>query len=479
MQPSPSHQAISPAQSPPARPPSVLLVDDDRAILVTLGGLLERHGYRVSTALTAGAATTLLKEEEAIRLVLLDLGLPDAEGLDTLAAFRRERPELPIIVLTANDSLGNAIESIKRGAFHFISKPYAPEELLQLMERALQHRPSPSRRDAGTGHSIAVTPLEVSRENGAAEEPPAFVGQKMRELETAIRIFAPTPANVLLWGESGVGKEIVASRIHALSRCAAGPMVRLNCAAFPPHMIEGELFGYVRGAFTGAVNEFPGLIAEAHGGTLFLDEIAEMPVELQTRFLRVLQEREYRPLGSTKTLRADFRLISATNRPIELAVRDGWLRRDLYYRLNTFQLEIPPLRNRHDEIPSLVALFVARFSERLGKPAPRLLPGVLRRLIDYTWPGNIRELQNSIEYAVIMAQGGVITERELPKALLYPLELQKPFIAEKTLDLDTRERDAILAALVESHGNKKRAAQLLGIHRPTLYSKMKRYKIEL
>jgi len=224
------------------------------------------------------------------------------------------------------------------------------------------------------------------------------------------------------------------------------------------------------------------MISEARGGTLFLDEIAEMPVELQTRFLRVLQEREFRPLGNTKTVKADFRLIAATNRPVLSAVRDGLLRQDLYYRINTFQLEIPPLRERREEIPSLVASFVRRFASQLNKPEPQITPEAFQLLMDYDWPGNIRELQNVIEYGVVLAHEGRITEKEFPKELLVPPVLRNAVLGAaetETLNLDSRERDAILASLAKCHGNKKKAAQLLGIHRPTLYSKMKRYGINL
>jgi transcriptional regulator with PAS, ATPase and Fis domain len=291
---------------------------------------------------------------------------------------------------------------------------------------------------------------------------------------------------VLLSGESGVGKELVANQIHRLSRRCDKQMVKLNCAAFPPNMIEGELFGYLKGAFTGAVNDFPGMISEAEGGTLFLDEIAEMPVELQTRFLRVLQEREFRPLGSTKTIRADFRLIAATNRPVATAVRDGLLRQDLYYRINTFQIEIPPLRERKDGIPGLVNRFVNRFAGELNKPPPQVTAEAFQRLMDYDWPGNIRELQNVIEYGVVLAHDGHITEKELPKELLIPPILRNAADSAalssrgaESLNLEVREKEAVLAALARSYGNKKKAAQLLGIHRPTLYSKLKRYGIEL
>jgi len=294
---------------------------------------------------------------------------------------------------------------------------------------------------------------------------------------------APSDANILITGESGVGKEVVANQIHRLSSRNAGPLVKLNCAAFPQNMIESELFGYVKGAFTGALNDFPGMIHEATGGTLFLDEIAEMPPDLQTRFLRVLQEREFRPLGSTKTTKADFRLVAATNRPLPAALASGALRQDLYYRLKTFQIEIPPLRERREDIPSLALQFARRFSSQMNKPEPQFAPEAFQFLMDYNWPGNVRELQNAIEHSIVLCDGGVVTVKHLPRELRLPAVLQEAAAnlanGDSNLKLDAREREAILQALAQCHGNKKKAAAVLGIHRPTLYSKMKRYGIEL
>jgi len=459
----------------------ILVVDDDRAILATLSGLLQRHGYAVIQANTAAAGMSALKKEP-VDITLLDLGLPDADGLETLTTMRKEYPDIDVIILTAQDSLDNAIESIKRGAFHFISKPYVPEELLSLIRRAMEQRDLV--REAA---QLRTKTEQLAKRLEAAEQQlaPIFASRKMKEVDELLRRVAPTDANILLSGESGVGKEVTANQIHRLSHRSGGPMVRLNCAAFPANMIEGELFGYVKGAFTGALNDFPGMIAEASGGTLFLDEIAEMPVELQTRFLRVLQEREFRPLGSTKTIKANFRLVAATNRPVQEAVRDGLLRQDLYYRINTFQVEIPPLRERKEDIPSLVTLFIQRFARQLNRPEPHVTPEAFQLLIEYDWPGNIRELQNTVEYGVVLAHDNCITEKQLPKELLMPAALRSAAAAAvagetlETLNLDNREREAILAALAKCYGNKKKAAQLLGIHRPTLYSKMKRYGIQL
>jgi DNA-binding NtrC family response regulator len=457
----------------------ILIIDDERPILMTLEALLERRGYQVDTAPTASQGLKLLKSKSPA-LVLLDLQLPDAEGLEMLDRIKTELPEMQVIILTAHDSLHNAIESIKRGAYHFISKPYAPEELLSLIEKALEKqfllRETEELREK-------TERLEKRLEIAEARPVPIFKSKPMQEIEELINAMAPSDANVLIVGESGVGKEIIANVIHARSRRAGKEMVKLNCAAFPQTMIEGELFGYVKGAFTGAMNDFPGMIAAANGSTLFLDEISDMPADLQTRFLRVLQEREYRPLGSTQTMKADFRVIASSNRPIAQALSENRLRSDLYYRLNTFQVEVPPLRERKQDIPPLIAMFLKQFSQQLGKPEPDIAPDAFQKLLDYAWPGNVRELQNAIEYAVVLAQQGVIGGKELPTEVqLRKLSEQAERGAPPRMgvqSLDEVERDTILRALAECHGNKKKAAELLGIQRPTLYNKMKRYAIEI
>src|SRR6266851_5374908 len=457
----------------------VLIIDDERPVLMTLEALLNRHGYHVDTAGTAAQGVKLLKSHLP-SLVLLDLQLPDAHGLEMLDRIKTELPKAQVIILTAHDSLHNAIESIKRGAYHFISKPYAPEELLSLVEKALEKQFLLRQAEKLREKTVQ---LEKRLEIAEARPTPIFQSKPMQEIQELIDAMGPSDANVLIVGESGVGKEVIANTIHARSRRAEQPMVKLNCAAFPQTMIEGELFGYVKGAFTGAMHDFPGMIGAANRGTLFLDEISDMPADLQTRFLRVLQEREYRPLGSTRTMKADFRAIASTNRPIPEALAENRLRSDLYYRLNTFQIEVPALRKRKEDIPPLIAQFVRQFSQQLGKPEPDVSPDAFQKLLDYSWPGNVRELQNAIEYAVVLARQSLITVKELPAEVQLPVALQKiernNQHGAKAQSLDEMERNAILQALAECHGNKKRTAQQLGIQRPTLYNKMKRYGIEL
>ena len=458
---------------------AILIIDDERPILLTLTALLERHGYNVEAASTAAQGLKVVKTKSP-PLVLLDLQVPDAGGLETLDQIKNEAPGTEVIILTAHDTLNNAIESIKRGAYHFISKPYAPEELLSLVEKALE-KELLLRERAELRQRTAQ--LEKRLEMVETLPAPVFTSKAMQEIDGLITAMAPSDANVLITGESGVGKEVIANVIHSRSRRAGNPIVKLNCAAFPQTMIEGELFGYVKGAFTGAMNDFPGMIAAADRGTLFLDEISDMPLDLQTRFLRVLQEREYRSLGSTRTMKADFRVIAATNQPVAQALSENRLRSDLYYRLNTFQIEVPPLRQRKQDIPPMVALFLKQFAVQLGKPEPAIAPDAFEKLLDYSWPGNVRELQNAIEYAVVLARENLIGVKELPAEVQLPAALQKNGIAAlpKTgvQTLDDMERSAIVQALAQCHGNKKKAAQLLGIQRPTLYNKLKRYAIEL
>src|SRR5277367_4601510 len=346
----------------------------------------------------------------------------------TLAAILERRG---LVVVTANDSLNNAIASIKIGAFHFISKPYVPDELLSLVAKALEHR---GLRQETIQLREETERLKKRVQRAEAQLQPVFKNPKMRELFELVDQIAPSDANILVVGDSGVGKEIFANRIHEQSARAQGPLIKLNCAAFPQNMIEGELFGYKKGAFTGASQDFPGMLSAAAEGTLFLDEIAEMPIDLQTRFLRVLQEREFRPLGSTQVIKADFRLVAASNRRPEEAIRNGRLREDLYYRLNTFTLAIPPLRDRTEDIPELAQVFLARFCAKMNKPLLTIQSEAYDALLRYPWPGNVRQLQNVIERAVVLTTGSMITRRNLPNEVVHstPFDPNSPPVSAFT-----------------------------------------------
>jgi DNA-binding NtrC family response regulator len=474
--------------------PLIGIVDDERNIQATLAAILERRGYASASAFTGRQGLQMITDQKP-DVLLLDLGLPDGEGLDLLKEIRSSYPQLPVIVVTANDSLNNAIASIKEGAFHFISKPYVPDELLSLVAKALEHK---GLRQETVQLREETERLKKRVQRAEAQLQPVFKNTKMRDLFDMIEQIAPSDANVLIVGESGVGKEIFANRIHEMSNRCNGPLIKLNCAAFPQNMIEGELFGYKKGAFTGASQDFPGMLSAAAEGTLFLDEIAEMPVDLQTRFLRVLQEREFRPLGSTQIIKADFRLVAASNRRPEEAIRNGRLREDLFYRLNTFTLAIPPLRDRTEDIPELAQLFLQRFCNKMNKPLLTIQSEAYDTLLRYHWPGNVRQLQNVIERAVVLAQGSMITRRNLPHEIVHSTaydptaaaqagSFASPDLAEapaqparlltdsQSLNLAEREKAALMAALDQCNGNKKKAAELLGIHRPTLYTKLKKF----
>ncbi len=476
-----------------AKPPVIGIVDDERNIQATLASILERRGYAAVSAFTGRQAMQMIAEHHP-DVVLLDLGLPDSEGLELLREIRQTHPSLPVIVVTANDSLNNAIASIKIGAFHFISKPYVPEELLSLVAKALEQK---GLRQETVQLREETERLKKRVQRAEAQLQPVYKNSKMKELFELIEQIAPSEANVLIVGNSGVGKEVFANRIHELSARSQGPLIKLNCAAFPQNMIEGELFGYKKGAFTGASQDFPGMLSAASEGTLFLDEIAEMPIDLQTRFLRVLQEREFRPLGSTQVLKADFRLVAASNRVPEEAINNGRLREDLFYRLNTFTLHVPPLCERTEDIPELAQLFLQRFCTKMNKPLLTIQSEAYDALLRYHWPGNVRQLQNVIERAVVLAQGSMITPRNLPHEVVHssPPDTHAPpsdafrnselsptaprvrnlVTQSQSFNLAEREKAALLAALDQCNGNKKKAAELLGIHRPTLYTKLKKF----
>src|SRR3984885_3810712 len=414
--------------------PLVGIVDDERNIQATLAAILERRRYASASAFTGKQGLQMISEHKP-DVLLLDLGLPDGEGLDLLRTIRESHPALPIIVVTANDSLNNAIASIKEGAFHFIAKPYVPDELLSLVAKALEHK---GLRQETVQLREETERLRKRVQRAESQLQPVFKNSKMRDLFDMIEQIAPSDANVLIVGESGVGKEVFSNRIHEQSGRSAGPLIKLNCAAFPANMIEGELFGYKKGAFTGASQDFPGMLSAAGGGTLFLDEISEMPIDLQTRFLRVLQEREFRPLGSTQSLRADFRLVAASNRRPEEAIRQGRIREDLYYRLNTFTLAIPPLRDRTEDIPELAQLFLQRFCTKMNKPLLTIQSEAYDALLRYAWPGNVRQLQNVIERAVVLTQGSMIPRRNLPQEVIHsapfdPASSQAPAFANSEL----------------------------------------------
>jgi DNA-binding NtrC family response regulator len=448
----------------------ILIIDDERPILLTLEALLSRHGFETETAATAAAGLKALKNKAA-SLVLLDLQLPDAEGLQMLDQIKTERPETQVIILTAHDTLNNAIESIKRGAFHFISKPYAPEELLSLVEKALEKQSL--LRETQQLREKTVE-LEKRLEIAETRLTPVFKSKSMQEIEELINAMAPSEANVLITGESGVGKEILAEVIHGWSSRASGPLVKVNCAAIPETLLESELFGHEKGSFTGAVAQRIGRFETAKGGTIFLDEIAEMSSQLQAKLLRVVQDGCFQRIGSNTELRADARLLAATNRNLEEEVKAGRFREDLYYRLNVVEMNIPPLRERREDILPLANALIAE----LTKGRARLSSSVADCLEHYSWPGNVRELRNAMERAALLSGGELILPEHLPAKVRGMASPAAPAgTAPADLErLEEIERQAVLETLRKHQFNRTETAKALGISRRALLYKLQRLR---
>ncbi len=446
----------------------VLAIDDEREMLEFLEMLLARAGYDVRTAVSGSRGEELFDRWRP-DTVVVDLWLPDIDGLDLLRRFRAAQPSVPVVILTGHGSVSKAVEAMKAGAHSFVEKPVDPDTLLALLQRAVEHR------------QLIDENLALRRQLEDRAPLDRIVGKsrQMVELLDLVRAVATSDANVLIQGENGTGKELIANALHALSKRARGPFVKINCAALPKDLIEDELFGHRRGAFTGAVADREGLLETASGGSLLLDEIAEMPSYLQTKLLRVLQDREYRPIGSDRVVRVDFRLICATNADVEAALRAGTLREDLYFRINTITLRVPPLRERLDDLPLLCEHFLAKYRQRHGRPVQGLAPDAYSLLVRHRWPGNVRELENAIERGVLVAKGTEITPADLPESIrgsgwVPPAEDALP-VGRTLAEI---ERMAIVQALERTNWNKQAAARLLGLYRPTLYSKMRRHKIQ-
>ncbi len=450
--------------------PAILVIDDEQGILETLRILLKNEGYEVETVQGGKAGLEALKKSRP-DVVLADIRMPQVSGLDILAAAKEQDPETPVVLMTAQASLQSAIQAVNQGAFQYIQKPFPNDYLLEVCRRALEHR------------RIRFENQNLKVEAAAEEQPEAVrpIGKSkafMEVLKLAEQV-APTESTVLILGESGTGKEVLARFIHQLSARHQGPFLSLKCGALPESLLESELFGHVKGSFTGAVRDKVGLFAAARGGTFFMDEIAEMTPALQVKLLRVLQEREALPVGATEPIPVDVRVIAATNRDLEEEIRQGGFRSDLYYRLNVISLHLPPLRERSEDIPLLMETFLLRLAEQRGQPARRLSAGALERISAYDWPGNVRELENALEHAVTVSQGEEIEPSALPERLT--ATRPQPLIQERrpaNPTLDAIERAYILWVLQAEGGNKSRAAEVLGIDPSTLYRKLARYEGE-
>jgi two-component system NtrC family response regulator len=440
-------------------PASILLVEDDKSLRAVLGVLLEEAGYRMTVVESVERARAALTGSD-FDAVITDLKLPDGDGLDVLRATRSARPETPALVMTAFATVSTAVEAMKLGAFDYLTKPFENDRLLALVERALKLR------------DLARENLRLRRAVADSWGPGTIVGSSraMAGVREAVRLAAASDAAVMVLGETGTGKELVARAIHNLGARAGAPFVAVNCGALPENLVESELFGHRKGAFTGAVADRAGRFVEADSGTLFLDEITEMRRDAQVKLLRALETHEVQPVGGTRVVRVDVRLVSAANRSPQECVAAGEFREDLYYRLNVFTIAIPPLRDRRGDIPELVHAWLA--NRGLGPEA--VDPEALALLAEHDFPGNVRELQNVIEAALIMSQGRTIRPEHVAARLL-PAAVPRAALPDSGLDLDEVERRLLAEALRKTDGNRTHAARLLGISRATLLYRIKKH----
>jgi DNA-binding NtrC family response regulator len=443
----------------------ILIVDDDAAMRDYLRDELEHEGFQVLTAVGGRAGVERVKQG-GVDLVVSDVKMPDLDGLDLLREVRAVDPSPYVITITAFGSIDTAIRAVKLGAYDYVTKPFEFDQLLMTIEKAL------GERELRT--EVNRLRAEVARRDRLDN----LIGrsQAMQEIFDLIRRVSGSPANVLITGESGTGKELVARAIHSHSPRKGRPFVAVNCAAIPGTLLESDLFGYKRGAFTDARTDRQGLFVEADGGTIFLDEITELPLPLQPKLLRVLQEHEVRPLGASRSERIDVRVIAATNRDIEATLRNAEFREDLYYRLNVIQIQIPPLRARTEDILPLAAHFLTRSAARAQKALRGFSETANKILLGHHWPGNVRELENVVERAVALCDGEIVSPEDLPPALRERKNPDRLGVAvAQGLTLEQLEREYIERVMQAEGGNKTRAAQRLGLDRKTLYRKLDEY----
>jgi nitrogen regulation protein NR(I) len=455
----------------------VLIVDDENNIRRVLAAMLKREGYEVTAAADGEQALAVL-QKVPISVVVTDLVMPRVDGMELLRRVAADLPDIPVIMITAHGSVDSAVAALKAGAFDYITKPFDQEELKKVIEKAA--------RAHDLERQNVHAPVEASGSPLVGESP------AMRAIHEMVARVADSPSTILITGESGTGKGLIAQELHRRSSRRDKALIKVNCAAIPKDLVESELFGYEKGAFTGAVGSKPGRFELADGGTLFLDEIGEIPVEIQVKLLRALQESEFERVGGIRTLRVDVRLIAATNRDLKALIAEGRFREDLFYRLAVVPMELPPLRERRADIPILVAHFIEKFNLRLGKHVEAVDPEAMQILQAYGWPGNIRELENLMERSVLFADGPVVEAAQLPDSLreqapaaapvpiapVGPLGAiaspvgasMKEIVRQAQAEL---ERELIARALEETGGNVTRAAKRLQISRKSLQVKMK------
>ncbi len=444
---------------------NILLVDDAADIRELLGAVL-RENYDVTEA-DSGASLKQCFSKAQPDVILLDIKLPDADGLELLPQIKKQWPETEVIVLTGNATFDAAVEATKRGAYHFVTKPFDTQALRVTLDRALEHK---QQNEESSNLRRALSTMS----GGTA---PVFQSSSMQNVVRTVERVAPSDVSILITGESGTGKEVIADLIHSLSPRSKARIIKINCAALPRELIESELFGSVKGAFTGAHSDRDGLFRQAEGGTLFLDEISEMPIDTQSKLLRVLQDQEVRPVGGKVSYKTNCRLLAATNRKTDDAIKDGKLREDLFYRISAISVYLPPLRERREDIMPLANSFLKRFSAQANRVITGFSPHAVERLTGFDWPGNIRQLQNEVQRAVLLSEGDQVDAADLSITGMKPSG-EGAGDTNFTL-LEGVERNAIIQMLKETGNNKLETAKRLGIGRQTLYNKIKAYGIEV
>jgi DNA-binding NtrC family response regulator len=450
----------------------LLLVEDDNAMREMLESLFRQEGYLVSEASSASAALDLVRQTD-FDVVLSDIKMPGKSGLELVGELRELRPDTPVVLMTAFGSIDTAVDAMRAGAFGYTTKPFQPEEVLRTVKRALDRR---SVEDANRKLRCVVGAPHFQELIGDSPS--------MRNVFTVIRRAAQVDASVLITGESGTGKEVVARTLHHHGRRAHKPFLPINCTAIPEGLLESELFGHVRGAFTGAIATRRGLFERADGGTLFLDEIGDINLEVQTKLLRVLQEMSFERVGSSQPITVDVRILAATHQDLEALIRAGRFREDLFYRLNVVKIDMPPLRERAEDIPLLAQHFVEKYA-RPGEPPRQVSPQAMEVLLQCRWSGNIRQLENAIERACVTSRDGVIRPEDLPPELTAPQAAKLPFNIDLERPLPDLLRDItmeveqqyIRKALKKSHGNIGRCARICGLSRRSISAKIAEYKI--
>lgn len=445
---------------------SVLVVEDEKIVRISLTDALKAEGYAVMAVSDGDEALSLL-EEGSFSLVITDIRLPGADGNKVLHQSLTESPTTPVIMMTAFGNIKDAVEAMKQGAFDYVTKPFDLEEMLLTVQRALEV------------HSITQENIRLKKELSTHYGIPSIIGESktMQILYGLLDKISRTDSTVLLLGESGTGKELIASTIHYQSKRKDHPIIRVNCAALPDDLIESELFGYQKGAFTGASGNKPGRFELAHSGTIFLDEIGDLPPLTQTKILRVLEEQSFEPLGATKPVSVDVRIIAATNKDLEKEIKKGTFRDDLYYRLNVIPIELPPLRKRSGDIPLLLDAFCRKFNDQMGRNVS-FSPQAIEALLGYTFPGNVRELLNVVERCVALTSEDIITTDDLPQHISpnTPDKIELTPLSEVAAEA---EKSHIVKILSITKGNRSKASEILGISRKTLWEKINSYALDI